>query len=61
MAKFIRAPKFKCLGKKLKVLASIDNEPILIESSRHLISSFHPELGNDIRIHDYFLKKAINE
>jgi len=60
IAKFIRAPKFKCLGKKLKVLASIDNEPILIESSRHLISSFHPELGNDTRIHNYFLKKAFN-
>ena len=60
-AKFIRAPKFKCIGKKLKILAHLNNEPILIESARHLISSFHPELGNDIRIHDYFLKKAINE
>ena len=47
-------------GRKLEVLASLDKEPVLIESSRHLISSFHPELGNDTRIHNYFLKKAFN-
>ena len=61
IAKFIRAPKFKCIGKKLKILANLDDEPILIESARHLISSFHPELGNDTRIHEYFLQKAFSD
>ena len=61
IAKFIRAPKFKCIGKSLKVLSYLDDEPILIESKRHLISSFHPELGTDVKIHDYFLKKACND
>ena len=60
-AKFIRAPKFKCLNDKLKILSYFNDEPILIESERHLISSFHPELGEDTRIHEYFLDKVVNE
>tara|TARA_Y100001960_G_C14525951_1_gene753711 strand:- start:134 stop:700 length:567 start_codon:yes stop_codon:yes gene_type:complete len=59
-ANFIRAPKFKCLDNKLKILSYLDDEPILIENDKHLISSFHPELGNDTRIHEYFLKKVVN-
>ena len=60
VATFIRAPKLKLIDKNLKVLSFYKNEPILIRSNKHLLSSFHPEVSNDTRIHEYFIK-MINE
>ena len=55
-ATFIRAPKFKILSNDLTILSNMENEPILIRNKKHLISSFHPEIGNDLSIHEYFVK-----
>ena len=55
-AKFIRAPKFKVNSNDVKVLSYIRKEPILIRNKRHLVSSFHPEMGSDTSIHEYFIK-----
>ena len=57
---FIRAPRYNIKSKKIKILAEFNNEPVLIQEGRHLVSSFHPELGHDTRIHEYFLKLASN-
>ena len=59
-AVFIRAPKIKRLGKDVQVLATYNNDPILLTNGMHLVSSFHPEIGNDFRIHEYFINQ-INE
>ncbi len=53
---FIRAPKFK-VGKTGIVLASFNDEPVLVEQDNFLVCSFHPELVGEIRIHEYFLEK----
>ena len=59
-ATFIRAPKFICTNKKNQVLAYYKDNVVLLRNSQHLISSFHPEVGSDYRIHKYFID-MINE
>lgn len=54
-AVFIRAPKIKKTGKDVEILAKYRGEPIMCREGNILISTFHPELTNDTRIHKYFL------
>ena len=51
---FIRAPRIAELGDRVEVLASIANEPVLVQQGHHLAAAFHPELTNETRIHHYF-------
>lgn len=53
---FIRAPKFFEPGKDVKVLATLKDEIVLIQYENIVLSTFHPELTNDTRIHEYFIK-----
>lgn len=55
-AVFIRAPMIERAGKGVQVLASIDGHPVLARQENLLVSSFHPELAPDDRIHRYFLE-----
>ena len=57
---FIRAPKFINVDSSCEILASYNSEPVLIRNKRHLAASFHPEMGNDSIIHEYFIN-MINE
>jgi len=52
---FIRSPRISKIGKDISVLATYKDEPVMITDGRHCVCSFHPELGNDYRIHSYFL------
>ena len=54
-AVFIRAPKIKMIGNGVKVLATYKDEPILLTNGMHIVSSFHPEIGHDYRVHKFFL------
>ncbi len=54
---FIRAPKIKSVGSKVKIIAKYKTEPVMLSDGRHIACSFHPELGNDNRIHSYFMEK----
>jgi len=56
-AVFIRAPIIRRVGKEAKVLASYEGDPVLVEQSRHLAATFHPELTADARVHLMFLEK----
>jgi len=56
-AVFIRAPIIREVGPKAKILAKYDGDPVLVEEGRHLISTFHPELTADSRVHELFLSK----
>jgi len=56
-AVFIRAPIIRRTGKNAKVLASYKGDPVLVESGRHLVATFHPELTSDARVHSLFLEK----
>jgi pyridoxal 5'-phosphate synthase pdxT subunit len=53
---FIRAPRVTQISNNIKILAQINKEPVLLTDGKHLVCSFHPELGADNRIHKYFLR-----
>lgn len=55
-AVFIRAPRVERVGDDVEVLALVDNEPVLCRSGSIVVSSFHPELSRDLRIHQLFLE-----
>jgi 5'-phosphate synthase pdxT subunit len=54
-AVFIRAPIIEETGPGVDVLASLDGRPVLARERSFLVSSFHPELSPDGRVHRYFL------
>jgi 5'-phosphate synthase pdxT subunit len=56
-AVFIRAPVATSVGAGVHVLARIDQGIVAIEQGTHMALSFHPELCNDTRLHERFLKK----
>ncbi|MCK5281966.1 MAG: pyridoxal 5'-phosphate synthase glutaminase subunit PdxT [Nanoarchaeota archaeon] len=55
---FIRAPKIKQIRNGVKILSKHKKEPILARTDNILISTFHPELTEDTRIHEYFIQMA---
>lgn len=52
---FIRAPVITRAGPGVGILASVSEGIIAARSGRHLILSFHPEIGGDLRLHTLFL------
>ena len=52
---FIRAPRVLSTGKNTEILATWNKEPVLIKQKNFLAATFHPELSNETRIHQYFL------
>jgi 5'-phosphate synthase pdxT subunit len=56
-AVFIRAPIIRRAGQGIHVLAEYAGDPVLIEQGQYLVSTFHPELTRDARVHSLFLEK----
>ena len=54
-AVFIRAPVIEEAGPGVEVLATLDGRPVLARQGNLLVSSFHPELTPDARLHRYFV------
>ena len=55
-AVFIRAPIIESVSGDAKILASVPDGRIVAAQQGHLLAtSFHPELTNDTRFHEYFL------
>ena len=52
---FIRAPFIESVGKNVKVLSVVDNLIVAAKENQQLVTAFHPELTNDLRIHEYFI------
>ena len=56
---FIRAPKIQSIGSNVNVLARSSNGEIVAAQQGHLLATtFHPEITNDPRLHQYFLSLA---
>lgn len=55
---FIRAPTIKSFYNGVQTLAEHKNSPVMIKQDNLLITTFHPELTDDTRIHEYFLEMA---
>lgn len=58
---FIRAPKITSIGPEVDILSKINDNVILARQKNILVSSFHPELQEDLRIHEYFLDMVLNK
>ncbi len=57
---FIRAPKIHSVGTQTEVLGVHDKEVVMARNERILVTTFHPELTKDQRIHRYFVEKMVN-
>jgi pyridoxal 5'-phosphate synthase pdxT subunit len=57
-AVFIRAPIIRNIGAGAKVRVTYNGDPVLVEEGRHMVTTFHPELGSDDRIHRMFLDRV---
>ncbi len=57
-AVFIRAPKILRVGPGGRILATYHGDPVWVEQGRHMVTTFHPELTGDPRIHSAFLAKV---
>ena len=57
---FIRAPLVESVGEKVDVLAELNGQPIMCRQESTIVTSFHPELAGDDRIHAEFLEMVSN-
>ena len=56
---FIRAPIIESVQRDAKVLSALPDKRIVAAQQGHLLAtSFHPELTDDTRFHEYFLSLA---
>jgi 5'-phosphate synthase pdxT subunit len=56
-AVFIRAPVITYAGKKVELLAKLDDgTPVAARQDNIIATSFHPELTEDVRFHEYFVR-----
>ncbi len=60
-AVFIRAPAIREVGPRAHVLAHYQNEPVLVQQGPILGATFHPELTEDLRLHELFLSLCRKE
>jgi len=56
-AVFIRAPYIKKAGREVRVLAEFKGKIVMAQQKNILVSSFHPELTEDLRVHKHFLSE----
>jgi 5'-phosphate synthase pdxT subunit len=57
-AVFIRAPLIESVASHVKVMAEVNGKIVIARQDNILVSSFHPELTHDDRIHKYFVGMA---
>lgn len=53
---FIRAPYVESLGKNVEVLSEVNGHIVAAREKNILVTSYHPELTADNRVHEYFVK-----
>lgn len=53
---FIRAPVIDAVHDGCKILGKFRDKPVMVEQGNLLVSTFHPELTNDLRLHKYFVE-----
>ncbi|HEY9732709.1 MAG TPA: pyridoxal 5'-phosphate synthase glutaminase subunit PdxT [Drouetiella sp.] len=54
-AVFIRAPIVVSVGAGVKTLATVEEGIVMARQDNLLVTAFHPEITDDLRVHKYFL------
>ena len=57
-AVFIRAPLIEKIGPGVEVLARVNGFPVAVRQGNVLATSFHPELTDDLRLHQWVVDMA---
>ncbi|MCE7745791.1 MAG: pyridoxal 5'-phosphate synthase glutaminase subunit PdxT [Candidatus Heimdallarchaeota archaeon] len=57
---FIRAPVITSVGKNVEILARNSEEIFAAKQGKLLAATFHPELTDDMRFHEYFLNLILS-
>jgi pyridoxal 5'-phosphate synthase pdxT subunit len=57
---FIRAPRIERVGNGVEVLATEGDDPVVVRQGITMAATFHPELGDDPRVHQAFLDLVQN-
>ena len=57
---FIRAPYVSSVDDSVDVLSVVDSHIVAVQYENQLAMSFHPELDDDLRIHQRFLELVQN-
>ena len=55
---FIRAPFFEDVGPGVEVLSRVGDRVVAARGENILVTAFHPELTDDARFHEYFLREV---
>ena len=55
---FIRAPFFDDVGPGVEVLSEVEGRIVAARGENILVTAFHPELTDDARFHEYFLREV---
>lgn len=58
-AVFIRAPVVEHVDEDVEVLASVSGRPVLVRQGPVMAAAFHPELGDDARLHQLFISQVV--
>lgn len=51
---FVRAPWVEAVGENVQVLCKVQNHIVAARQGNMLVTSFHPELTEDLAVHRYF-------
>ena len=52
---FIRAPYIESVGEGVEVLSTVDGHIVAARQGNQLVTSFHPELNEDVAVHQLFI------
>jgi 5'-phosphate synthase pdxT subunit len=58
---FIRAPWVERVGPDVEVLARVGEHPVAVRQGSVLATSFHPELTDDARLHEAFIRRIAGD
>ncbi len=53
---FIRAPVIKNVAPEVQIMAKFNDDIVAVRQKNIIATTFHPEISNDSRIHEYFVK-----
>ena len=55
---FIRAPYIASVYDNVEILSTVDGHIVAAQQDNMIVTSYHPELNEDSRVHEYFLKSC---
>lgn len=58
---FIRAPYIVDYSDDVEILSIVNDNIVAAKQDNMLVTSFHPELNNEIKVHKYFIDNMVNK